>query len=240
MTPTKVVEVLPFVPFTIFYYLLRQTKQSCWLDQDSGADIIKGNVQTKTNFRKVDKVIAPLGFGLGPPNATVAKTFSLLTDTLFGAGFTQFLLDPNRAVDITPAAIQRKSCSQGIDVRGGQTCERSVFLAAGIDLVASVLVTSTTFPEADVWLVENHQGYVLHFTEGNRNWKFDNATECRVYHTMALKHSLGSFMMCVKNSTPNNLQARECSQLFVMVLGPRLCCFKPDVTFCRNCKLPIR
>jgi hypothetical protein len=131
---------------------------------------------------------------------------------LFGAGFTQFLLDPNHAVDITPAAGQRESCSQGIDVGSKQTCARSVFLAAGIDQVASVLGTSTKFPEADVWLVENQQGYVLHFTEGNLNWHFDNATECRVYHSMVLKMSLGSFMMCMKNTTPNNLQARECNQ----------------------------
>jgi hypothetical protein len=133
---------------------------------------------------------------------------------LFGAGFTQFLLDSNHVVDITDAASLQRSCSQGIDVRGGQTCERTVFLVAGIDQVASDVATVSDFPEADVWLVEDIQGYVLHFAEGNRNWRFDNATECRVYYTTVLTTTLGAFMMCVKNTAPNQLQARECSHHF--------------------------
>ena len=162
----------------------------------------------------------PLGFGLGPINTTVAQQLSPLTDVFFGAGFSQFLLDPNHAIDITPAASLQKSCSQGIDVRGGQTCERVVFLAAGIDQVANKVATYANFPEADAWLVEDHQGYVLHYTEGNRNWSFDNDTECRVYYTKLLTTTIGAFMICVKNTTPNQLQARKCNRFPSMLELP--------------------
>lgn len=136
----------------------------------------------------------------------------MLTDVLMGASFSTFLMDPNRAVDITPNSIRERSCSQGIDVRGGQTCEQVVFLAAGIDQVGADLATVATFPDADAWLAEDHQGYVLHFTEGNRNWQFDNATDCRVYQTQMLTTTLGAFMLCSKNSSPNTLQARKSSR----------------------------
>jgi hypothetical protein len=182
-----------------------------WLNSDSAANsITTGNIQTKVSFHKVDEVALPLGFGLGPMNVTVAAQLSMITDVLFGVAFTMFLMDSGHAIDITPAASREKSCSQGIDVRGGQTCEQVVYLAAGIDQ-APEIATATTFPNADVWLAEEHQGYVLHFTEGNRNWEFDNATECRVYRTQMITKTLGAFMMCSKNTTPNNLQARKSS-----------------------------
>lgn len=178
-------------------------------------NIVIGNVQTQFAFQKLDQLTLPLGFGLGPMNVTVAEKLSMLTDVLFGAAFTMFLMDSNHAIDITPASSRQKSCSQGIDVRGGQTCEQVVFLAAGIDQVGAEVATVTASPNADVWLAEDHQGYVLHFTEGNRNWEFDNATDCRVYYTQKLGTTLGAFMMCSKNTSPNTLQARKSSHLFL-------------------------
>lgn len=174
----------------------------------AAADVVAGNVQTRLSFRTFDTLTLPFGFGLGPLNATIATALSPLTDVLFGAGFTMFLMDSNHAIDITPVASRRRSCSQGIDVRGGQTCERVVFLVAGLDQVAPQAAMATGFPEADTWVIEDTQGYVLNFTEGNRNWGFDNATECRVYHTAALATTIGAIRLCVKNTAPNNLQAR--------------------------------
>ena len=144
-------------------------------------NIVIGNVQTKLTFHKLNEVTLPLGFGLGPMNVTIANELSLLTDVLFGAAFTMFLIDSNHAIDITPAASREKSCSQGIDVRGRQTCKQVVFLAAGIDQVGAKVTIVTAFLNADIWLAEDYQGYILHFTEGNRNWQFDNATEYQVY-----------------------------------------------------------
>jgi hypothetical protein len=176
---------------------------------------IAGNVQTKLTFNKVDQLTLPLGFGLASMNITVAQQLSLLTDVLFGATFSTFLTDPNHVVDITPATIRQKSCSQGIDVRGGQTCEQIVFLAAGIDQVGGEVAKTSSFPNADVWLTEDHQGYVLHFTEGDVNWQFDNVTDCRVYYTKKIKLTIGAYMMCSKNITPSSIQARECNCLLL-------------------------
>ncbi len=122
------------------------------------ADDAIGNVQTQLDFRKVDDLTIPLGFGLGPLNTTIAEQLSMLTDILFGATFSQFLLDPNHAVDITPTGSRKKSCSQGIDVRVEQTCERVVFLAAGLDKIGSEVATVSEYPKPTYGLQKTTRG----------------------------------------------------------------------------------
>ncbi|EXJ73486.1 uncharacterized protein A1O5_03247 [Cladophialophora psammophila CBS 110553] len=171
--------------------------------------VIMSQVGTVLRFDKVGQTVAPLGFGLGSLNTSVAVTLSPFTDILLGATFSQFLDDPSRAVDITPDASRRRSCAFGADVRGGQTCERAVYLAAGQEEIAAQ-VTTDAHPQADAWLVEDHQGYVLRFTEGDHtsSWTFDNGTECRTYYTEALTSTLGAFRFCAKNVATNQIQAR--------------------------------
>ncbi|KIW89243.1 uncharacterized protein Z519_10096 [Cladophialophora bantiana CBS 173.52] len=169
--------------------------------------VIMSEVGTVLRFDKVGQTVAPLGFGLGSLNTSVAVTLSPFTDILLGATFSQFLNDPSRAVDITPDASRRRSCALGVDVRGGQTCERAVYLAAGQEEIAAQ-VTTDAHPQADSWLVEDHQGYVLRFTEGDHGWAFDNGTECRTYYTEALTSTLGAFRLCAKNVAPNQIHAR--------------------------------
>jgi hypothetical protein len=70
-------------------------------------------------------------------------------------------------------------------------------------------VVTQTYPQADAWLVETHQGYVLRFSEGNNSWEFANDTECRTYHTEVLTTTLGAFMLCVKNVAPNQIRASK-------------------------------
>ncbi len=120
------------------------------------------------------------------------------------------MLDSSTASDISPDASQRRACSLGVDVHGRETCERIVYLAAGQDQMAGE-TTTTAHPQADSWYVEDHQGYVLHFTQSDQGhlWTFDNATECRTYYTEVLTSSLGAYMMCVKNVAPNHVQASK-------------------------------
>ena len=195
---------------------------------------LQGNVRTQLGFRKVQEVTIPLGFGLGPINATTVAPLAPLTDIYFGASFTTFLLDPNRAIDITPAAKRQKSCSLGIDVGSRQTCEQVVFLAGGLELVSSNVATVDDHPEAQAWVAEGHQGYMLTFTEGNKLWEFQNGTECRVYHTELLGLTAGAFRICVKNAASNVIQARK----FYSFDPPSAVC-NPDILRHRYYQLPI-
>jgi hypothetical protein len=140
-------------------------------------------------------------------NTSVAYSLSPLTDILLGATFSQFLDDPTHAVDISSHSRSRL-CSLGANVQDRQACERAVYLTAGQEQLAAQ-ITTDAHPQADAWLVEDHQGYILRFTEGDNSWEFDNDTECRTYHTEVLTTTLGAFMLCVKNVAPNQIRASK-------------------------------
>lgn len=165
---------------------------------------------TTLKFDQIGRITAPLGFGLGTLNTSVASQLAPFTDVLFGAVFSQFLDDPSHVVDITPDASGRRSCSLGIDVRGEQTCERRLYLTAGQEQLAAQ-ITTNAHPQADAWYVKDHQGYVLHFEQGDQGhlWAFDNETECRTYHTEVLTTTLGAYMMCVRNVALDQVQASK-------------------------------
>jgi hypothetical protein len=169
-----------------------------------------GQVGTKFVFEKSESVAIPLGFGLGSLNATATASLFPVTDFLFGASFTLFLLDSNHAIDITPTASREKSCARGIDISAGQTCEQAIYMPAGIDQISSQLAVVADSPNADAWVAEDHQGYVLRFDEGNRSVEFDESTDCRLYETERLSTNLGAILLCVRNSAANVLEAREC------------------------------
>ncbi|KIW67244.1 hypothetical protein PV04_06509 [Phialophora macrospora] len=172
--------------------------------------LIMSQVEIVLRFNKIGETTAPLGFGLGSMNTSVATSLSPFTDILLGASFSGFLDDPSHAIDITPDASRSRSCSLDADVRGKQVCERAVYLAAGQEQLAAQ-VTTQAHPQADAWLVETHQGYVLRFSEGNSSWEFANDTECRTYYTEVLTTNLGAFMLCLKNVAPHQIQARVSS-----------------------------
>ncbi|OAP58486.1 hypothetical protein AYL99_07576 [Fonsecaea erecta] len=171
--------------------------------------LIMSEVGTVLRFDKVGQTVAPLGFGLGSLNTSVAITLSPFTDILLGASFSQFLDDPTHAVDISDAS-RRKACTATAGVGSGRTCERSIYLAAGQEEIAAQ-ITTDAHPRADSWLVEDQQGYVLRFTEGDAGWVFDNGTECRTYYTEAVGSTLGAFRLCAKNVASNQIQARYSS-----------------------------
>ncbi|OQV00399.1 hypothetical protein CLAIMM_05896 [Cladophialophora immunda] len=168
--------------------------------------LIMSEVGTVLRFDKVGQTAAPLGFGLGSLNTSVAVTLSPLTDILLGASFSQFLDDPTHAIDISDAS-RRRACSTTADLGSGQTCERVIYLVAGQEEIAAQ-ITTDAHPRADSWLVEDHQGYVLRFTEGDHGWAFENGTECRTYYTEAVGTALGVFRLCAKNVASNQIQAR--------------------------------
>ncbi|KIW75121.1 hypothetical protein Z517_11893 [Fonsecaea pedrosoi CBS 271.37] len=168
--------------------------------------LIMSEVGTVLRFDKVGQTVAPLGFGLGSLNTSVAVTLSPFTDILLGASFSQFLDDPTHAVDISDVD-RRRACSPSVTVRGEKTCERAIYLAAGQEEIAAQ-ITTDAHPRADSWLVEDHQGYVLRFTEGDQKWVFETGTECRTYYTEAVGSTLGAFRLCAKNVAPSQIEAR--------------------------------
>ncbi|OAL34938.1 hypothetical protein AYO20_05899 [Fonsecaea nubica] len=151
--------------------------------------LIMSEVGTVLRFDKVGQTVAPLGFGLGSLNTSVAVTLSPFTDILLGASFSQFLDDPTHAVDISDVD-RRRACSPSVTEE----------IAAQI--------TTDAHPRADTWLVEDHQGYVLRFTEGDQKWVFETGTECRTYYTEAVGSTLGAFRLCAKNVGPSQIEAR--------------------------------
>jgi hypothetical protein len=143
-----------------------------------------------------------MGWGMSPFNASLAKNVTIITDQLINA--VMFLSDPTRAVDITPGPLAAIPCANGPHNDESTKCKRSYYLPAGVEHVAAELDDSPLAHKSDAFLAVGQQGYHLEYEEGQREWAFEQATECLNYG-----FPFAAIRVCMKNTRSDILQARQ-------------------------------
>jgi hypothetical protein len=145
-----------------------------------------------------------LNFGMGPFNATVATQLGIMQDLLLNRDYMLFLTDASRCVDVSPGRSNHQKCAKGLSIDGNQTCTRTVSLNGALELVDSVLTSHLNDnPNADVFLSENQQVYLLEYTEGVAH-SYNDVTDCRVFTS-----AITSYKLCIADIAPSTVVARK-------------------------------
>lgn len=145
---------------------------------------------------------------MGAFNATVAEELKQLkfTDLVFNLKFYQFLDDPTQAIDISRHGHRLQSCAQGVDTHSEQNCERAVFMVPSMGLLQGTdLMRRADHSEAEAYVAEGTQGYVLRYQQGSQS-DYNTARDCRVYSFLP-----AAFRLCIRNSAENILDTRKFS-----------------------------
>ena len=138
------------------------------------------------------------GFSIGVFNASLAKLWAPATDLLFSTGFSGFMSDSTRAVDITEAKY-RKSCSQD-----HSSCKSAFYVPGGIEVSVQWDLESSGSTKSDVYLALDQQGYVFEFARDTQGWTYNTSEECHAY-------GFGEFVcsLCLKNGIDQAVQTRR-------------------------------
>jgi hypothetical protein len=163
---------------------------------------LTGNVNTKMSFHPIRDGAHVMGWGMSPFNGSLGQNVSIITDQLINA--VMFLSDPTRSVDDTPGHQAAIPCANGPIKQASTRCKRTYFLPAGVEHVAAQLDGNPMAAKSDVFLAMGQQGYFLEYEEGERDWTFDQSSECLTYG-----FAFSAFRLCMKNTKTNALQARK-------------------------------
>lgn len=166
--------------------------------------LILGNVNTQLTFEGVSQKELSLGWGMTPFNVSLAKNISVIIDQLSQAQLSQFLVDPSRAIDLTPSSLRSKPCTLGVNSLTAQNCQRSFFVPGGVEFAAPEVQENRASSDMDIFLVRNQQGYMLDFDEGDSTWREKNPADCQVYG-----FPFAAFYLCLRDSGYNILDARK-------------------------------
>lgn len=171
--------------------------------------LFAGQVDIQLAFTPIESQPTYFGFGNVDMNGTIGLEYTGFSDLLLSWKFSGFLQDPNHSVDLTPPSDSARVCGLATDSRLTGGCPRSYFIPGELVMIAPDIVLNSSFPEADVVLLNNHRGYVLDFDVGNFEADFDPVRDCRIYTSRYLGVQAGALRLCVWNSGSNELQIRK-------------------------------
>jgi hypothetical protein len=147
----------------------------------------------------------PRSTGYQSFNASAASLLAFSGDAVWGVNMDEFLLDPRKVIDITPADQGSQSCSMGYDIRQSQVCTRTVFVPV---MTGSAL--DQTYPEADLVILQNAIGYQLEFSSLDETFQFEQAADCQIYGT-----DQAAFELCLRAADNAKIAASKCSAMMV-------------------------
>lgn len=161
----------------------------------------QGNVQTSPVFYRVETEPA-YGFGIGTFNASLAKLSAPATDLLYSTGFSDFISDSTRAIDITEPQ-QRRNCTYQNQEENSPECRSTVYVPGGVEISVQWDLESSGSPHADAFQAVDQQGYLFEFGVSPEGWTYDASKECHVYGSEEF-----AFSLCLKNGVDQVVQAR--------------------------------
>jgi hypothetical protein len=168
-----------------------------------------GQVDIQLAFSPVSSGTQYFGYDIQPMNASTAPEFTGLTDLLLTLNPGGFLEDPTRSIDLTPESEGARGCGFNEDAQDQSGCNRTIFLPMESVLVMPELLYNSSFPDADIVLASDHRGYLLNFTAGDSTAEFNATSECRTYSSRFWGFQAGAIRLCVRNTSPNELEARK-------------------------------
>lgn len=168
-----------------------------------------GQVDIQLAFSPVSSGTQYFGYDIQPMNASTAKEFIGFIELMVSWKSGSFLGDPTRSIDLTPKSEGANVCGLNEDAQDQSGCNRTFFLPMESVLVVPDLVSNSSFPDADIILASDHRGYLLNFTTGDSTAEFNATSECRTYSSRLWGFQIGAIRLCVGNTSPNELEARE-------------------------------
>ncbi|KAK3380745.1 hypothetical protein B0T24DRAFT_697447, partial [Lasiosphaeria ovina] len=171
--------------------------------------LIMSRVDVRPVFTSISIDTPYKGFGIHPMNSTTAGEYLGFTDMLFGSKFSSFVDGPSRSIDLTPEDLRSQRC--GLNAAGlsdNSGCHREYFVAGEAIFIMPETRNDLRYPDAGVFLVENHRGLLVRYGAGDPNVEFNETTNCRVYSGRYWGFQIGAIQLCVANTAPNEVHSR--------------------------------